>query len=78
MGKKGENIFRNHKLELVKWEFVDIPGLYLVGELYDGVELLSEISEPENPGAYVDLTHLKAAFLRKKLQHKAGKNPAIN
>lgn len=63
LGKKGENIFRNHKLELVKWEFTDVPGLYLVGDLYDGVELLSDIAEPEKPGAYTDLTYLKSNFL---------------
>ncbi|HRQ52145.1 MAG TPA: DUF4288 domain-containing protein, partial [Agriterribacter sp.] len=63
IGRQEEDSFYNKSEKLVQWLFVNVPELYRVAELADGVELYSRIEEKENGDLYTELVHKRAANL---------------
>lgn len=59
-GKQEEKIFFNHKKQLAHWQFINVSELYKLGELMDGAELYSRITEVENADSYLGVIHKKA------------------
>jgi hypothetical protein len=53
LGKKEESAFSTDKNETVKWRFIDVPEISLLGELKDGVELYSNTIEIEEKTSYI-------------------------
>lgn len=68
IGINEEEIMVNTDKEVVKWEFVNIAELLPVSELKDGMELFSSIHETESRESYIETVHLKAAYVRSKLE----------
>lgn len=63
LGEQGQYAFRNQKQELVKWQFVNVPEVYPLSELKDGMELYSRIEEPGNPDTYLAWLQMKSSQL---------------
>lgn len=63
IGRNEEDIFYNHKQQLVKWQFVNVSELYCLQELIDGAEMYSRINEVDDADAYVEFVNQKAASL---------------
>ncbi len=64
IGKKEEDVFINVHQQKVKWKFIDVCDVIPLDELKDGVELFSQIHEPEESSAYIQYVHQKAALLQ--------------
>lgn len=70
LGRKEEESFLNKRMELVRWEFINVVELYKMTELIDGAELYSKIEEQEDGDRYVEMINRKAAFLKNSSTHK--------
>lgn len=68
IGLGEEEILFNQKNEMVKWEFVNIAELYAINELRDGMELFSCIHEETDRQAYIEMIHMKAAYVQSKFE----------
>jgi hypothetical protein len=64
LGMSEEETFTNVHQEMVKWKFIDVCDVIPVDELKDGVELFSQIHEPEESSAYIHYIHQKAALIQ--------------
>jgi Domain of unknown function (DUF4288) len=64
IGISEEDSFINDRMQPVKWEFVNVSDLIPLNELKDGVELYSQIHEPEESSSYIHYVHQKAAALQ--------------
>lgn len=64
IGLNEEATFINDKQKMVKWEFVNVSEIIPMQELKDGVEVYSQIHEPEESNRYVHYVHQKAASLQ--------------
>ncbi|HEY0274306.1 MAG TPA: DUF4288 domain-containing protein [Chitinophaga sp.] len=62
IGERGQYAFQNQKHEWVEWKFINVPELYPISELKDGMELYSRIEEPGDADTYL-------AWLRTKSSH---------
>ena len=69
IGKREEETFYNLKQQLVCWQFVNVPELYLLNELIDGAELYARINEVDDAEAYANFVHRKAGAIREKQSH---------
>ncbi|WP_339793331.1 DUF4288 domain-containing protein [uncultured Imperialibacter sp.] len=64
LGMSEEDTFVNVHQQTVKWKFIDVCDVIPVDELKDGVELFSQIHEPEESSAYIHYVHQKSALLQ--------------
>lgn len=64
MGVNEEEMFCNHKQELVQWKFVNVAELYCINQLVDGAELYSRINDVDDAAHYVETVHKKAAAIQ--------------
>lgn len=71
LGKSEQETFLNNQNELVQWQFIDIPELYNLNALNDGVEICSRVHETHEYNNYVDLVHYKADEIRARLNQTA-------
>ena len=63
IGKKEEEIFFNHKEQLVQWQFINVSALYKFSELIDGAELYSRIEESDDAEEYIHIVNKKAEHI---------------
>ena len=68
LGLSEEDSFINNHRQPVKWEFVNVAELIPLHELKDGLEVYSQIHEPEEANSYIHYVHQKAASLQ--LNHR--------
>ena len=68
LGLNEEDSFINDHQQPVKWEFVNVAELIPLRELKDGLEVYSQIHEPEEANSYIHYVHQKAASLQ--LNHR--------
>ena len=61
IGQREEDVFYNHKQQLVQWKFINVSELYKLGEMIDGAELYSRIEERDNADTYTEIINRKAA-----------------
>ena len=66
IGKQEASSFYNAKQQLVEWQFINVPELYLVHADADGAEVHSVIREVDHPDRYLDLVHTKTHILHQK------------
>jgi len=64
IGQQEQYAFRNQKQELVEWKFINVPELFTLDQLSDGMELYSRIEEPSDATAYVAWLQMKSAQLQ--------------
>lgn len=64
IGHEEQVSFQNQKQQLVQWQFVDIPELYSLTDLADGMELYSRIREDEDADSYMSFVRKKAQSIR--------------
>ncbi|UYQ91633.1 DUF4288 domain-containing protein [Chitinophaga horti] len=64
IGQQEQHSFLNQKKELVEWRFINVPELYALDDLKDGMEIYSRVEEPENETSYVALLQMKASQLQ--------------
>src|SRR5205085_8798471 len=60
LGLDEEDSFMNHKNELVKWTFINIPELNKLPSLSDGAEIYSKVNEYDNAIRFIDTVNKKA------------------
>lgn len=70
IGRQEEDVFYNHKQELVQWKFMQVTELYCLGEPVDGAEIYSRVSETEDADVYIRNLDLKAAALKERTGEK--------
>lgn len=72
IGEQEQYAFKNQKQQLVEWKFINVPEVYVLNDLKDGMELYSRIEEPGNADTYM-------AWLQKKSsQLSPGKKLAMS
>jgi hypothetical protein len=59
--------FMNQNNELVQWRFIDIPELYNLSHISDGLEICSRIHETHQYENYIDLVRSKADHIRSRV-----------
>ena len=64
LGLREEVSFVNELQHPVRWEFVNVPDLYPISGLADGIELHSHIREEDEADAYVKSVHQKAVSIQ--------------
>lgn len=64
LGLREEVYFVNDSEKPVRWEFVNVPELYPLSSLADGIELHSAIREEDEAEAYVRMIHQKAVSMQ--------------
>jgi hypothetical protein len=64
IGMQEQYAFRNQKQELVEWRFINVPELYTLDQLSDGMELYSRIEEPGDANTYIAWLQMKSAQLQ--------------
>lgn len=64
LGMKSEELFFNHRQQLVRWQFISISELYLLQELIDGAELYSRVEETNDADSYIKFVHARAEQIR--------------
>jgi hypothetical protein len=64
IGQQEQYAFKNQRQELVEWKFINVPELYTLDQLSDGMELYSRIEEPADANAYVAWLQMKSAQLQ--------------
>lgn len=64
LGMKSEELFFNHRKQLVQWQFISVSEIYLLQELMDGAELYSRVEETEDAESYLKFVHAKAGQIR--------------
>lgn len=66
IGKQEELSFSNASHTMVKWRFIDVPEINLLGELKDGVEVYSTTVESEDRELYVNTVKKKAMTIQSR------------
>jgi hypothetical protein len=66
IGQQEQYAFKNQRQELVEWKFINVPELYTLDQLSDGMELYSRIEEPADANAYVAWLQMKSAQLQEQ------------
>jgi len=66
IGVQEQYAFRNQKQELVEWKFINVPEVYTLDQLTDGMELYSRIEEPNNANSYLAWLQMKSAELQEQ------------
>ena len=66
IGKQEEEVFYNHRKQLVQWKFIDVAELHALNHLIDGAEVFSQIKETDDADAYANFIQHKAGQLRQK------------
>ncbi|MET7001431.1 DUF4288 domain-containing protein [Chitinophaga defluvii] len=66
IGVQEQYAFRNQKQELVEWKFINVPEVYTLDQLTDGMELYSRIEEPNNASSYLAWLQMKSAELQEQ------------
>ncbi len=69
IGEKEADCFLNKDEKIVEWKFINVAELYRLSQLIDGAELYSRIQETDNPDAYMQLVHERAASIRENNTH---------
>src|SRR5688572_2628925 len=64
IGLSEEDSFLNEKSNKVKWEFINVAEIIPLKNLQDGIELYSQIHEPDEAKSYIQAVHQKAIYLR--------------
>lgn len=64
LGASEEETIINVRQQPVKWTFIDVCDVIPVDELKDGVELYSQVHEPEERSSYIHYVRQKAALLQ--------------
>lgn len=64
LGIRSEELFFNHRQQMVQWQFISVSEMYLLQELIDGAELYSRVEETDDPDSYLKFIHAKAEQLR--------------
>jgi len=64
LGLREEVSFLTDSHQPVRWEFVNVPDLYPISCLADGIELHSNIREEDQAEAYVRSVHQKAVNIQ--------------
>ncbi|MBV8255463.1 MAG: DUF4288 domain-containing protein [Chitinophaga sp.] len=64
IGMQEQYAFKNHQEELVQWKFINVPEIYTLSDLTDGMEVYSRIEEPGDPKSYVAWLQTKSAQLQ--------------
>lgn len=70
LGEAEADHFYNNKMQLVRWQFVNVSELYLISNMLHGAELYSSINEVDNAEAYTNFVHDKAVMLQTHHQTK--------
>ena len=68
LGLREEVFFVNESEKPVRWEFVNVPDLYPISCLEDGVELHSDIREEDEADKYVRSVHQRAVSIQLREQ----------
>ena len=64
IGLGEEDAFFNARQNKVTWEFINVSDILPVQKLEDGIEIYSNIHEPQEARAYINQVHQKAIFIR--------------
>jgi hypothetical protein len=59
-----EDSFLNDKMNMVKWEFINVSEIVPLKNLEDGMEIYSQIHETDEATSYIHCVHQKAILLR--------------
>lgn len=70
IGSGEEDVFYNHKQQLVKWQFVNVSQVELLQTLEDGIELCSRIEEIDDAENYIAMIDHKAENILKPPVHQ--------
>lgn len=71
IGLQEQEEFPNHHNEVVQWKFIDVPEIYDLHSLEDGVEICSRVHENNQYKNYIDLVHHKADEIRARIEDAA-------
>ncbi len=66
LGISEEDAFLNDRNSTVKWEFINVAELFPIGELKDGSEIYSSITETDEASSYIRTIHQRAVFMQTK------------
>jgi uncharacterized protein YkuJ len=66
IGTQEQYAFKNQKQELVEWKFINVPEVFTLDQLTDGMELYSRIEEPNNAKTYIAWLQTKSAELQEQ------------
>ncbi len=66
IGKKEETAFSSDRNETIKWRFIDVPEISLLGELKDGAEVYSNTIEIEEKTSYISSILKKGMGIQSK------------
>src|SRR5215216_3636585 len=72
VGLDEEDSFMNHKNQLVKWTFINIPELNKLPSLSDGVEIYSKVNEYDNAKRFIETVNKKAGNIGSAFFKKLG------
>lgn len=64
LGMRTEELFFNHRQQLVQWQFISVSEMYQLQELIDGAELYSKVEETDDADSYLKFVHAKAEQIR--------------
>lgn len=64
LGMRTEELFFNHRQQLVQWQFISVSEMYQLQELIDGAELYSKVEETDDADSYLKFIHAKAEQIR--------------
>jgi hypothetical protein len=64
LGLNEEDSFLNAQRNTVRWEFINVAEIIPLKNLEDGMEIYSQIHEPDEAKSYINCVHQKAIFLR--------------
>ncbi|NIG53480.1 DUF4288 domain-containing protein [Chitinophaga sp. Cy-1792] len=64
IGIQEQYAFKNLQEELVQWKFINVPEVYDINQLTDGMEVYSRIEEPGDPKSYLAWLQTKSAQLQ--------------
>ncbi len=67
MGRRESDNFLNADQKMVQWVFINVAGLYQLGDMTDGAEMYSRIQEYDNADAYVSMVHKRAESVKEQL-----------
>ena len=67
LGITEEDQFLNEQHHLVKWEFVNVPDVWPLAELSNGIEVHSVVHETNEGARYIREVHQRASSLQSKL-----------
>ena len=70
IGQQEQDAFLNYENKPVQWKFINVAELYKFSGLLDGAEMYSRIQETDDPEAYIDGIHRRAAHIKVNSTHK--------